>query len=234
MAERDAGVRTDGAACIGGRNVSGCGGARQGDVTDGPACKSGRKGLRPGATQAGPRRSRPSGGGCCLATCHSLRRPIPLSRPTAPLHTQTDTHDGVEPQRRQRCAAARARRAKPGANGGAKAKQSDCRGREDYGRGWAGRMQLNQPPPLAHHNAPHPTRGSASPQGAARRQRRRQGRAKATAAAGRTTGGGGRVGCNKTKPRHTLLPPPHPRQRNPAAQPTAKTKQRDCRGREPT
>ena len=34
------------------------------------------------------------------------------------------------------CAAARARRAKPGAEGAAKAKRSECRGREDYG--WAG------------------------------------------------------------------------------------------------
>jgi hypothetical protein len=49
-------------------------------------------GWRPEATQAAPRRSRPIGGGCCLADCHSLRRWVPTSRSATPLPTQTVTH----------------------------------------------------------------------------------------------------------------------------------------------
>ncbi len=66
----------------------------------------------------------PIGGGCCLADCHLLRRLRPTSRlfPRPSIHIQV--HRTAEPQQcatRQQ-AAARARRAKPGAN--APARQS--------------------------------------------------------------------------------------------------------------
>jgi len=59
------------------------------------------------------------------------------------------------------CAEARARRAKPGAEGAGKAERSECRAREDYGRGWAGRCQQAVPanPPKIR---PPNTRGSTS------------------------------------------------------------------------
>jgi hypothetical protein len=111
VAESDAGVRRTGRLAnvaggawglgprkppLGARAQSdraGRGGARCGDPTDGSACKRGRKGLGPGATQAAPRRSRPIGGGCCPTDCHSLRRWVPTSHSATPLHTQTSTEE---------------------------------------------------------------------------------------------------------------------------------------------
>ena len=75
----------------------GHGGTRHGNPADGSACKGGRRGLRPEATQASPRSSRPIGGGCCRADCHSLRRWVPASRPAVPLHTETSTKKGTVP-----------------------------------------------------------------------------------------------------------------------------------------
>ena len=60
--------------------------ARHGNPADGSACKGGR--MDWGAlAQASPRRSRPIGGGCSRADCHSLRRWVPASRSAVPLHT---------------------------------------------------------------------------------------------------------------------------------------------------
>ena len=75
----------------------GHGGTRHGNPADGSACKGGRRGLGPEATQASPRSSRPIGGGCCRADCHSLRRWVPASRPAVPLHTETSTKRGQTP-----------------------------------------------------------------------------------------------------------------------------------------
>ena len=69
----------------------GCGGVRCGGPAGRGGLQGGRRGLGPEATQAAPRRSRPIGGGCCLADCHSLRRRTPASHSATPLHTQTDT-----------------------------------------------------------------------------------------------------------------------------------------------
>ena len=51
-----------------------------------------------------------------------------------------------------------------------KAKRSECRAREDYGWGWAGRCKQAVPPNPPKTRPPN-TRGSASPQGEARRER---------------------------------------------------------------
>ena len=111
-------------------------------------------------------------------------------------------------------AAARARRAKPGANGAGKAEQSARRAREDYGWGWAGRFNQAVPPTPPKTRPPN-TRGSTSrtappathlpihprqrePAGRSPAPKAPARRRKAPAAPGRITGGGGRGGVTKT------------------------------------
>ena len=107
------------------------------------------------------------------------------------------------------CAAARARRAKP-AQSAAKREQSEARGREDYGRGWAGRFNQNKSrPPLG--SPPLKTCAAARAQGRSTAQAPPSA-SKARRAAGRTTGGGGRGGSTKTNPGQPLT---HPRPTTP-------------------
>ena len=75
----------------------GLGQTRHGVAPDGAPCKGGRRGLGPEATQGAPRSSRPIGGGCCRADCHSLRRLHPISRLSDPLWTTPHTKKGNSP-----------------------------------------------------------------------------------------------------------------------------------------
>ena len=73
----------------------GLGQTRHGVAPDGAPCKGGRRDLGPEATQGAPRSSRPIGGGCCRADCHSLRRLHPISRLSDPLWTTPRTKKGT-------------------------------------------------------------------------------------------------------------------------------------------
>ena len=75
----------------------GLGQTRHGVAPDGAPCRGGRRGLGPEATQGAPRSSRPIGGGCFRADCHSLRRLHPISRLSDPLWTTPHTKKGTVP-----------------------------------------------------------------------------------------------------------------------------------------
>ena len=75
----------------------GLGKTRHGVAPDEAPCRCGRRGLGPEATQGAPRSSRPIGGGCCRADCHSLRRLHPISRLSEPLWTTPHTKKGTVP-----------------------------------------------------------------------------------------------------------------------------------------
>ncbi len=105
---------------------------RRGGSTDGAPCKGGRSGLRPEATQGAPRSSRQSGVEAVLPiVTHTPQNPHIAFAGAPPYRDRTHNLP-------KRQAAARARRAKPGAKGAGKAERSACRAREDYGWGWAG------------------------------------------------------------------------------------------------
>jgi len=116
------------------------------------------------------------------------------------------------PNRPKSCAAARARRAKPGAKGAGKAEQSERRAREDYGWGWAGRFNQTSP-----HNPPKTrppnTRGSTSP--------KREPRSERAAKPKRSDARGWAGGATKTAPKIPADPdaaqtPLETRRRSPA------------------
>ncbi len=170
-------------------------------------------------------------GGAVQSNRHHPTHPGPSPQtPAAAQAVDGDTHralsapppTGQPGSQRQ---AARARRAKPGANAPARQSAANAApGRTTGGGGRGGSIKPYHPThsrpapqhPRQHkpngdtrHPPPPSTRGSASPQGEARRERRRQGGAQANAAPGRITGGGGRGGA--IKPYHPRHPRPAPR-----------------------
>ncbi len=145
----------------------------------------------------------PIGAGCCLADCHSLRRLHPMTGFFRAPPYGDRTHNLPKRQ-----AAARAQRAKPGAN--APARQSEANaapGRITGGGGRGGSIKPYHPPhpkpapqtpaaaqaerrhPPPPHHPPAAARAGTAKPGANAPARRR----KATAAPGRITGGGGRA-----------------------------------------
>ncbi len=165
-------------------------------------------GLGPEATQGAPRSSRQSEVVAVLPIVTHTSTPPPIAPFSAPLHSYpiVDKRGTATDARRQQ-AAARARRAKPGAKGAGKAERSECRAREDYGWGWAGGVTK---PNHAPHPTPRPpyTRGSASPKGEARRER--AGKAERSECRAREDYGWGWAG-GVNKPYHapTQHPPPN-------------------------
>ena len=105
-------------------------------------------------------------------------------------------------------AAARARRAKPGAN--APARQSKANAAPGRITGGGGRaVQASRTTQPTQHPRPPNTRGSASPKGEARREAPAR-QSEANAAPGRITGGGGRA----VQASRTTQPTQHPRRPN--------------------
>ena len=123
----------------------------------------------------------PIGGGCCLADCHSLRRLHPMTGFFRRPSIRRQGEPGFLTAGGSASPKGEARRERAG-----KAERSECRAREDYGWGWAGRCNRAVPrsPPKTCPKTPaaaqaarrHPpptspnTRGSASPKGEARRE----------------------------------------------------------------
>ncbi len=141
---------------LGQKALTGRGGTRRGGSTDGAPCKVAgwAWGLGPRKAPLGARANRKWLLSCRLSL---TRRRTPTSRSAAPLHSYPfmDKRGTATHARRQQ-AAARARRAKPGAEGAGKAERSECRAREDYGWGWAG--GVTKP-----YHATHPTRDLPHP-----------------------------------------------------------------------
>ena len=114
--------------------------------------------------QAEPRSSRPIGGGCCLADCHSLRRLHPISRlfprPSTRRHSSRVHPYGAikrnSPRRPQDNSPPASPQGEARRECAGKAERSECRAREDYGWGWAGGV-------IKPCHAPNPRRPPTTP-----------------------------------------------------------------------
>ncbi len=177
-----------------------------------PAKVAGRaEGLRPRTPPLGARANRRRVAVLPIVT-HTPTPPhiAPFS---APLHTET----GEQPSNRQ--AAARARRAKPGAKGAGKAERSECRAREDYGWGWAGRCKQAVPRTPTQHPPPHPPAAARARRAKPGAKRRQGGAQRLPRQGGLRVGVGGAVQSNLTTQPTQPPAPKHPRQHKPNAPP---------------
>jgi len=122
-------------------------------ATDGAACKGGRKGLGARGHARRPSELAPIGGVAVLPiVTHTPPNP-PMAFRRAPLYGDTNNH---LPQQQ---AAARARRAKPGAN--APASLSEAQGAPGRTTGGGGRGGVNEPYPTTHPRPDPPTPAAA-------------------------------------------------------------------------
>ena len=124
--------------------------------SNGAPCKGGRKGLKPGATQGAPRYSRQSAVVARMAACHSCAAETPHRVSLCPSIRQQLR----EYPPHKTCAAARARRAKPGA----KRRQAGAQRPVRQGGlrvGVGGAVQSNQTRPAS--RQPPPTTSAAAP-----------------------------------------------------------------------
>jgi hypothetical protein len=118
--------------------------ARHGAASNGAACKGGRRGLRPEATQAAPRSSRQSEVVAVLPiVTHTPTPPISRLFPRPSIRRQEEQPSQNGSRQREPAGRSPAQRA-------GKAERSDRRAREDYGWGWAGGV-------IKPNHAPNPT-----------------------------------------------------------------------------